>query len=84
MVKTGQMTVHPDYADQQNAIAPYYATFATQLKTAKNRLAISSASKVDGILNTELTAAFKGDVSVKEALSKAAAQIDALLAAENT
>jgi len=84
MVKTGQMTVHPDYADQQNAIAPYYATFATQLKTAKNRLAISSASKVDGILNTELTAAFKGDVSVKEALSKAAAQIDALLAAENS
>lgn len=84
MVKTGQMTVHPAYADQQNAIAPYYATFATQLKTAKNRLAISSASKVDGILNTELTAAFKGDVSVKEALSKAAAQIDALLAAENS
>jgi len=84
MVKTGQMTVHPDYADQQNAIAPYYATFATQLKTAKNRLAISSGSKVDGILNTELTAAFKGDVSVKEALSKAAAQIDALLAAENS
>ena len=28
MVKTGQMTVLPAYAEQQNAIAPFYATFA--------------------------------------------------------
>ena len=84
MAKTGQMTVVPAYAEQQNAIAPFYATFAEQLKTAKNRLAISSASKVDGILNTELTAAFKGEVSVQDALTKAAGQIDALLAEENS
>ncbi len=83
MVKTGQMTVLPAFAEQQTGIAPFYATFAEQLKTAKNRLAISSASKVDGILNTELTAAFKGEATVQEALSKAAAQIDALLAEEN-
>lgn len=84
MVKTGQMTVLPAYADQQTSIAPFYETFAEQLMTAKNRLAISSASKVDGILNTELTAAFKGEVTVQEALSKAAAQVDALLAEENS
>jgi multiple sugar transport system substrate-binding protein len=84
MVKTGQMTVLPAYAEQQNDIAPFYATFAEQLKTAKNRLAISQAGKVDGILNTELTAAFKGEASVKDALSKAAAQIDQLLADENS
>jgi multiple sugar transport system substrate-binding protein len=84
MVKTGQMTVLPAYAEQQNGIAPFYATFAEQLKTAKNRLAISQAGKVDGILNTELTAAFKGEVGVKDALSKAAAQIDQLLAEENS
>ena len=82
MAKTGQMTVIPAYADAQADIAPFYATFAEQLKTAKSRLAISTSSKVDGILSTELTAAFKGDVDVKTALSSAATQIDALLAAE--
>jgi len=76
--------VLPAYAEQQNGIAPFYATFAEQLKTAKNRLAISQAGKVDGILNTELTAAFKGEASVKDALSKAAAQIDQLLTEENS
>ena len=82
MAKTGQMTVIPAYADQQTAIAPYYATYAEQLKTAKSRLAISSSAKVDAILNTELTPAFKGDVSVQDALTKAAGEIDGLLAAE--
>jgi multiple sugar transport system substrate-binding protein len=84
MVKTGQMTVLPAYAEQQNGIAPFYATFAEQLKTAKNRLPISQAGKVDGILNTELTAAFKGEVSVQDALTKAAGQVDELLAQENS
>lgn len=83
MAKTGQMTVVPAYAEQQNAIAPFYATFAEQLKTAKNRLPITSAGKVDGILSAELTAAFKGEASVQDALTKAAAQIDELLAQEN-
>jgi multiple sugar transport system substrate-binding protein len=84
MAKTGQMTVVPAYAAQQNAIAPFYATFAEQLKTARNRLPITSASKVDGILSTELTAASKGEASVQEALTRAAAQIDELLAQENS
>ncbi len=82
MAKTGQMTVIPAFADQQDAIAPYYAAYAEQLKTAKSRLAISSSAKVDAILSTELTPAFKGDVSVQDALTNAAKQIDGLLAAE--
>jgi len=80
MVKTGQMTVIPAFADQQAGIADYYSTFADQLTTAKSRVAIPQASKVDTILSTELTPAFEGTVSVKDALSKAAAQIDQLLA----
>jgi len=80
MVKTGQMTVIPALADQETGIEAYYSTFSAQLKTANNRLAIPQASKVDTILSTELTPAFLGKVSVKDALSKAAAQIDPLLA----
>lgn len=79
MAKTGQMTVIPAYAEKQAAIAPFYAVFAEQLKTAKSRLAIPGSSKVDGILNTELVPAFEGKVTVQEALTKAATQIDALL-----
>jgi len=82
MVKTGQMTVIAAFADGQSAIAPYYKTFSQQLKTAKSRLAIAGASKVDGILNSELTKAFQGTVTVQEALSRAASQIDKLLAGE--
>jgi len=79
MVKTGQMTVMPALADQETKVADFYSTFAGQLKTAKSRLAIPGASKVDTILSTELTPAFNGTVSVKDALSKAASQIDELL-----
>lgn len=79
MVKTGQMTVIPAFADQQNEIEPFYTTFATQLETAKNRLAIPDASKVDAILEEELLPAFEGTVSVEEALAAAAASIDPLL-----
>ncbi|WP_448811320.1 extracellular solute-binding protein [Agromyces bauzanensis] len=79
MVKTGQMTVIPAFADQQNEIEPFYTTFATQLETAKNRLAIPDASKVDAILQEELLPAFEGTVSVEDALAAAAAAIDPLL-----
>lgn len=80
MVKTGQMTVVPAFASQQKGIAAYYGTFAEQLKTAKSRLAIPQASNVDTILSTELTPAFLGTATVKEALTKAAGEIDGLLA----
>lgn len=80
MAKTGQMTIKPEFAEAQNEIDPYYATFSEQLKTARNRLAIPQSAQVDGILSTELTAAFEGTVSVQDALTSAAAQIDELLA----
>ena len=82
MVKTGQMTVIPAFADQQAGINDLYGVYADQLKTAKSRLAIPQASQVDTILNTELVPAFNGTTSVKDALSKAASQIDALLASK--
>ncbi|MBI3429576.1 MAG: extracellular solute-binding protein [Actinobacteria bacterium] len=80
MVKTGQMTVIPALMKQEIATTPYYATFAAQLKTAKSRLAIPDGSKVDGILSTNLTQAFLGKTTVKNALTVAAAQIDYILA----
>jgi multiple sugar transport system substrate-binding protein len=80
MVKTGQMTVIPAFAGQQTAIDPYYETFALQLETARNRLAIPRSGEVDTILSEELTRAFEGDVTAQEALTAAAARIDDLLA----
>lgn len=80
MAKTGQMTVLPALADQQSAIDPFYSTFSDQLNTAKSRLAIPQASKVDTILSTTLTDAFLGKTSVKDALTAAASQVDDLLA----
>jgi multiple sugar transport system substrate-binding protein len=79
MAKTGQMTVVPAYESDQAAIDPYYSTFSAQLKTAKARLAIPQAAKVDGILSAALTPAFQGKVSVQAALTTAAQQIDPLL-----
>lgn len=76
MVKTGQMTVKPSLAAQEIAVAPYYKTFAAQLKTAKSRIANPHASQVDTILNTNLAPAFLGRTTVKNALTVAAAQID--------
>jgi len=80
MAKAGQMTVKPEFAAAQAEIAPYYEAFSNQLETARARLPIPQAGEVDTILNTELVPAFEGEVSVKEALTAAAKQIDALLA----
>lgn len=81
MAKVGQMTVVQSLADQTVSADPFYAMFADQLKTAKARLNIPDSSKVDTILNDQLTKAFKGTVSVKDALTAAAQQIDPLLTA---
>jgi multiple sugar transport system substrate-binding protein len=80
MAKTGQMTVKPEFADAQTEIDPYFETFSTQLDTARARLPIPQQGEVDTILSTELVPAFDGSVSVKEALTSAAKQIDPLLA----
>lgn len=80
LVPTGQLTVIQALGAQQVDLVPYYEVFTTQLETARARLAITKAAEVDTILNTELTPAFEGTVSVEEALTRAAEQIDALLA----
>jgi multiple sugar transport system substrate-binding protein len=82
MAKTGQMVVIPAFAEAQAEVSPFFAPFSAQLVTAKSRLAIAKGSQVDGILNGALVPAFEGQVSVQEALTSAATQIDALLAAE--
>ncbi len=79
MSKAGQMTVVQEFAAEEASATPFYKIFSEQLKTAKARLSIPDAGKVDDILNAELTPAFEGKVSVKEALTKAASQIDPLL-----
>lgn len=79
MAKTGQMTVIPAFAEAQAAVSPFFAPFSEQLKSAKSRLAIAKGSQVDGILNGALVPAFEGSVSVQDALTSAATQIDALL-----
>ncbi|WP_426320537.1 extracellular solute-binding protein [Microbacterium sp. E-13] len=80
MAKVGQMSVKPEFAQAQAELVPFYKTFSDQLETARARLPIPQAGEVDTILNTELVPAFEGRVSVKEALTAAAEQIDALLA----
>jgi len=82
MAKTGQMVVIPAFAAKQAEVSPFFAPFSEQLVTAKSRLAIAAGSQVDGILNGALVPAFEGEVSVQDALTSAAVQIDALLAAE--
>jgi multiple sugar transport system substrate-binding protein len=77
------MTVLPSLSDQEIQVAAYYKTFADQLKTAKSRVASPNASKVDAVLASELTPAFLGKTTVREALNNAAAQIDDLLSAGN-
>ncbi len=80
LVPTGQLTVIQALGDKQVELVPYYSVFTDQLETARARLAITGGAEVDAILNTELTPAFEGTVTVKEALTRAAEQIDAVLA----
>ncbi len=79
MAKVGQMPVVETAGTKAAEVDPFYAPFATQLATAKPRLAIPQSSEVDSILSTELTPAFEGTTTVQDALTSAAKQIDALL-----
>ncbi len=83
MAKAGQMPVVAEYGTEAVKADPFYEPFAKQLETAKSRLSIPDSSQVDTILSTELTPAFEGTVSVKDALTSAAEQIDPLLSGGN-
>ncbi|WP_024286509.1 extracellular solute-binding protein [Cellulomonas sp. KRMCY2] len=80
MAQVGQMPVVESAGSAAAQADPFYEPFATQLATAKPRLAIPQSSEVDTILSTELTPAFDGSTTVQVALTRAAEQIDALLA----
>jgi multiple sugar transport system substrate-binding protein len=79
MAKVGQMPVVQSAGTKAAAADASLAPFATQLATAKPRLAIPQSSQVDTILSTELTPAFTGTTTVQAALTSAAKQIDPLL-----
>lgn len=81
MAKTGQMSVVKSLDSQEAALVPAFAPFIKQLQTAKPRPAVPQAPQIDTVMQNELTKAFQGGVSVKDALSKAAGQIDSLLTA---
>jgi len=81
MAKTGQMSVVKSLDAQEASLVPAFAPFIAQLQTAKPRPAVPQASQIDTVLQNELTKAFEGAESVKDALSKAASQIDPLLTA---
>lgn len=80
LVPTGQLTVIKALGSKQVELDPGLKVFTEQLESAKNRLAITKGSEVDSTLNEELTPAFEGKTGVREALTKAAARIDSLLA----
>jgi len=79
MAKTGQMSVVKALDSQEASLVPNSQAFITQLATARPRPSVPQASKIDTVLQNELTLAFQGKETVQAALTKAAAQIDALL-----
>lgn len=83
MVKTGQMSVVKSLGDQEATLEPFYAPYIAQLATARPRPPVPAAPKIDTALNDNLVKAFKGQTSVRDALSAAAKQIDKLLVQVN-
>ncbi|HEY1369965.1 MAG TPA: extracellular solute-binding protein [Gaiellaceae bacterium] len=80
MAKVGQMSVRKDLKAQLTKIHSYYGIFIDQLATARPRTPSPAWPKMDTIIDTYVAKAIKGDLSVKEALTEAAKQIDGLLA----
>ncbi len=78
MAKVGQMSVLKDL--DVTSVNPNYAPFVTQLKNAKPRPPVPAWPKIDDLLQKKLQAAFQGQMTVQQALDKAAAEIDPLLA----
>jgi len=81
MAKTGQMSVVKSLDAQEASSVPAFAPYIKQLQTAKPRPSVPQAPAIDTVLQDELTKAFQGKVSVQDALTKAAGQIDSLLTA---
>lgn len=80
MAKTGQVAVVKSLADQESAAEPYLAPFIEQLKTAKARPPVPAFPDIDKALGNYVAQALEGKMTVKDALTAAAQQIDGLLA----
>jgi multiple sugar transport system substrate-binding protein len=79
MALAGQMPVLKSSAKWLTRVHPYYATFVKQLANARPRTPSPQWPKIDQVLQLQIAKAFKGQESVKQALTEAASQIDALL-----
>lgn len=80
MAKVGQMTIRKDLKTQMVKIRPYYGIFLEQLKTARPRAPHPQWPKIDQTLENYVARAMKGELSTKQALNRAAKEIDKLLA----
>lgn len=80
MAKVGQMTIRTDLKKQMVQIRPYYGIFLEQLKTARARTPHPQWPRIDQTLETSVAKAVKGDLTVRQALTQAARDIDQLLA----
>lgn len=78
MAKVGQMSVLEGL--DVTELNDYYGTFVGQLETARARTPHPAYPRIEEVLSTEVQRAFSGELTVQEALSSAAEQIDALLA----
>lgn len=78
MVKVGQMSVLKDL--DVASVNANYTPFVRQLQTARPRPPVPSWPKIDDLLQKKLQQAFKGSLTVQQALDQAAAEIDTLLA----
>ncbi|MFR9775349.1 extracellular solute-binding protein [Micromonospora sp. MS34] len=78
MAKVGQMSVLKNL--DVTSVDPNYAPFVEQLKTAKPRPVVPAWPKIDDLLQKKLQAAFRGEMTLQQALDSAAAEIDKLLA----
>jgi multiple sugar transport system substrate-binding protein len=78
MAKVGQMSVLEDL--DVTELQDYYGVFVDQLATARARTPHPQYPRIEEVLSTEVQRAFAGEVSVKDALTSAAQQIDELLA----
>lgn len=79
MAKVGQMTIRKDLKEQMVKIRPYYGIFLEQLKTARPRTPHPQWPKIDQTLESHVARAVKGELTTKQALDRAAKEIDKLL-----
>jgi multiple sugar transport system substrate-binding protein len=80
MAKVGQMSIRKDLKSQLTKIHAYYGIFIDQLATARPRTPHPQWPKMDSLIDSYVAKAIKGDMTVRDALTEAAEQIDDLLA----